>query len=69
MTTPRTYIHFRYHDAVSALIGHHHWRYEVHKSTDLDALVKHYSGKGMDEFAWRELDSLDTWHEVSQVRL
>ena len=65
-----TRIHFRYHDAVEALVGHHHWRYEVHRYGDLGELVKYLSGKGMDEFAWRPLRSLESWREeaLSEAR-
>lgn len=64
---PETYIHFRYHDAVNGLIGRHRYRYEVHQYGDLEGLVKSLAPKGMDEFSWRPLRSLESWHSVEHV--
>lgn len=69
MATEDYRIHVRYHDAIDALIGTHHYRYEVHRRSDLTELVKSLVPKGMDEFAFRRLNSLDTWEMINATDL
>ena len=58
------YVHFRYHDAVNALIGRHRWRYEVIKLSDVPEMIKSLAPKGFDQFACRRIKTLDSWKAV-----
>lgn len=60
-----TYVHFRYHDSVNALIGRHHWRYERVLLRDIPELVRSLVPKGHDQFAYRYFRAYEPWIEIA----
>lgn len=55
-------VHFRYHDAVNALIGRHRYRYERMQRSEVNEYAKYLRAKGFDEFSIRRLGTQEPWH-------
>jgi hypothetical protein len=57
-------VHFCYLDGVNALIGRYRWRYEVVDRIEMYHQIVSLSKRGMTDFKFRRINSLDEWVNV-----
>jgi len=60
-------VHFRYHDGIDSLVGMERYRYEPIMHSDIPELTKSLAKRGMDQFAWRRLNTLEQWQVVDMT--